>query len=49
MWSLAPVRRVSSFQKMEVKTESLSETMDYGTPCRRTISVKKARATNSAV
>ncbi|KAG8088707.1 hypothetical protein GUJ93_ZPchr0010g7698 [Zizania palustris] len=39
--------RISSFQKVEVNTGSRSDTMDCGIPCRRTMSVKKACATDS--
>ena len=48
MCSLVPIRRISSRQNIDVKTGSLSDTMDWGTPCSRTMSVKKAYATDSA-
>lgn len=38
-----------AFQNPEVKTTSRSETMEAGTPWRRTMSTKKALATDSAV
>ena len=40
--------RMSSRQKVEVKTRSLSETMDCGMPWSRTMSLKNAYATDSA-
>lgn len=46
--SLIPVRRISSFQKMEVKTGSRSEMMDWGIPCSLTMPEKNAWATVSA-
>jgi hypothetical protein len=49
MYNFVPVSRMSSCQNAEVKTGSRSETMDCGTPWRRTTSVKKALATVSAV
>ena len=49
MCNLAPKRCISSFQKTEVKTGSLSKTMNRDTPWRRTISAKKTCATDSAV
>jgi len=48
MWSLVPIKRMSSCQNADVKTGLRSETSDYGTPCKRTMSVKKACATDSA-
>jgi hypothetical protein len=48
MCSFAPMRRINSFQNVEVNTGSRSDTMDCGIPCRRTISAKKAWATDSA-
>jgi hypothetical protein len=48
MWSLVPISRMSSRQNLEVNTASRSETVDYGTPCKRTISAKKPWATDSA-
>jgi hypothetical protein len=42
MCSLVPMSRMSSHQNVEVKMGSWSDTMDCGTPCRRTISAKKA-------
>lgn len=48
MCSLVPSRRISSFQNVEVNTGSRSDTMDWGTPWRRTMSVKNACATDSA-
>ena len=46
MCSLAPMRRISSRQNMEVNTGSQSKTMDCGIPWRRTMSVKNACATD---
>ncbi|KAF0933291.1 hypothetical protein E2562_017077 [Oryza meyeriana var. granulata] len=40
--------RISSRQNVDVNTVSRSETMDCGTPWRRTMSLKKAWATDSA-
>ncbi|KAF0906562.1 hypothetical protein E2562_012016 [Oryza meyeriana var. granulata] len=48
MCSLVPIRRMSSRQNVDVKIGSLSDTMDWGMPWSRTISVKKACATDSA-
>ena len=48
MWSLVPIKRMSFRQNADVKTGSRSETSDYGTPCRRTMSVKKACTTDSS-
>ena len=48
MCSLVPIRRMSSCQNVEVKTGSRSDTMDWGTPCRRTMSAKNAWVTDSA-
>ncbi|KAF0896781.1 hypothetical protein E2562_027368 [Oryza meyeriana var. granulata] len=39
MWSLVPVALKRDVQKVEVNTGSLSETIDVGRPCRRTMSV----------
>jgi hypothetical protein len=47
MCSLVPNRRISSFQNVEVNTGSRLDTMDCGTPWRRTMSVKNACATDS--
>ncbi|KAF0929651.1 hypothetical protein E2562_023005 [Oryza meyeriana var. granulata] len=49
MCSVVPIRRISSRQNRDVKTGSRSETMDRGMPWRRTMSVKNAWATVSAV
>jgi hypothetical protein len=49
MCSLVPMSRMSSRQNVEVNTGSRSDTMDCGTPWRRTMSAKKACATDSAV
>ena len=48
MWSLVPIRRMSLRQNLDVKTGSRSDTIDCGTPCRRTMSAKNASATDSA-
>jgi hypothetical protein len=42
IWSLVPLKRISSCQKLEVNTVSRSETMDCGMPCSRTMSAKNA-------
>ncbi|KAF0904666.1 hypothetical protein E2562_036035 [Oryza meyeriana var. granulata] len=49
MCSLVPMSLISSRQNVEVKTGSRSDTIDCGTPWRRTMSAKKACATDSAV
>jgi hypothetical protein len=46
---LSAMSRMSSHQNVEVKIGSRSDTMDCGMPWRRTMSVKKACATDSAV
>uniref|UniRef100_I1QNX0 Uncharacterized protein n=1 Tax=Oryza glaberrima TaxID=4538 RepID=I1QNX0_ORYGL len=47
--NLVPVAAKSAVQNAEGNTVSRSETMDVGTPWRRTMSVKNARTTVSAV
>jgi hypothetical protein len=42
IWSLVPLKRMSSCQKLEVNTGSRSETMDSGMSCSRTMSAKNA-------
>ena len=49
MCSLVPISLMSSRQNSEVNTGSRSETTDCGMPWRRTMSVKNAWATVSAV
>ena len=49
MSSFVPMSLMSSLQKEDVNTGSRSETMDCGTPCSLTMSVKNACATDSAV
>ena len=49
MCSLVPMSRISSRQNVEVNTGSRSDTMDCGTPWRRTMSAKKACATVSTM
>lgn len=49
MCCLMPVKRISSLQKVDVKMGSWSETIDWGTPWRRTMSEKNAWATDSVV
>jgi hypothetical protein len=41
IWSLVPLKRISSRQKLEVNTVSRSEMMDCGMPCSRTTSAKE--------
>lgn len=40
------MRRMSSHQDVEVKMGSRLETINWGMPCRRTMLVKKADATD---
>jgi hypothetical protein len=47
--SLEPDAANNAFQNADVDIGSRSETMDVGMLCRRTISAKKTRATDSAV
>jgi len=49
MCSLVPMSRIGSRQNVEVNTGSRSDTMDCGTPWRRTMSAKKACVTVSAM
>jgi hypothetical protein len=42
MCNLMPTKRMSLRQNFEAKTGSWSDTMDWGTPWRQTMSVKKA-------
>jgi hypothetical protein len=49
MCSLVPINRINSRQNSEVNTGSRLETMDYGMPCRRTMSMKNAWAMVSTV
>jgi hypothetical protein len=42
MCSFVPTKRISSRQNVDVKTGSRSDTIDCGTPWRRTMSEKNA-------
>lgn len=48
IWSLVPLKRINSLLKLEVNTESRSETIDYRMACSLTMSLKNAWATVSA-
>src|SRR6266481_6325987 len=47
--SLVPISRCSSFQNLEVNFESLSDTIESGTPCSLIISFRKSHATTLEV